>query len=527
MLNQWLLILLVLIASSSFGQNMNLSLGVVFDGEPYLAINPNNDRHIVVAWMGWVNLANRFQIKTKTSLDGGQTWSSAVELPHTVTGYSSADPCIAFNNASEVFISYIDFTGTTPPVTGGVYVCKSLDGGLSWESPKEVINTAFDGTKWPIDRPWMVIDQSNGPHAGNIYIASFNLNRTNPPYNPYLSVSSDSGNSFTTRYADTTGWLAGSLNPLPMCIPTVSSTGVLYASYPSYVLTQSLYTQSFLAVSTDGGNSLSHKKIITNNPPANLGNFPLAKKGAPIISNPANPAHLAFLYLSAETGDLDVYLIESFDAGDSWSTPDRLNDDPLMNNRMQDLVWADFDQDGDLVVSWRDRRNSSDSSYQTETEIWATYRGHDSADFVPNFQITSQAVSHNTDLEEAGNDFMCIQLQNDTLSATWGDARDGEINIWFQRMRTDGTILSARPIATETIPALSIFPNPTTSSLTIKGMIIEQIEIYDSQGKRVWLEKASDGKTELQINLEGLPPGSYILQVITPQGRFADQFIKQ
>lgn len=299
------IILLCLFCSQiAIGQNINISNGNVFDGEPFIAINPNDFQHIVVAWMGWVDPSNRFKIKTKTSFDGGATWSNTYEIPHTVVGYSSADPCVDFNNLGEVFISFIDFTGTAPPVTGGVCLCRSADGGLTWEDPKEVINTSYDDTQWPIDRPWMVIDKSNSPTQGNIYVTTFNLNRISPPYNPYLSISDDNGDTFSTRYVDSTGWLAGSINPFPVCSPTVSSSGVLYASYPSVVLTQSIYSQSFVAISSDGGSNLTHKNIRTYNPPTNTADYPLAKKAALLISNPADASHLVFIYLSAETGRL-------------------------------------------------------------------------------------------------------------------------------------------------------------------------------------------------------------------------------
>lgn len=130
-----LVLLPFFITQTLYGQNTNLSEGVVFDGEPYLAVNPNNSKHLVVAWMGWVNLSEQFRIKSKTSFDGGRTWSKVSQLPHVVSNYTSADPCVDFNSAGDVFISYIDFNGTTPPVTGGVYLCKSTDGGLTWESP--------------------------------------------------------------------------------------------------------------------------------------------------------------------------------------------------------------------------------------------------------------------------------------------------------------------------------------------------------------------------------------------------------
>ena len=48
-----LLLILLCLPMISFGQNQNISLGNVFDGEPYITINPNNSQHMVVAWMGY------------------------------------------------------------------------------------------------------------------------------------------------------------------------------------------------------------------------------------------------------------------------------------------------------------------------------------------------------------------------------------------------------------------------------------------------------------------------------------------
>lgn len=505
------------------GQNMNLSNGNVFDGEPYIAINPMNSQHLVVAWMSWINFANQFQIKTTTSFDGGQTWSAESLMPHTMSGYSSADPCIDFNNNGEVFVSYIDFTGTTPPVTGGIYVCKSTDGGLSWEAPLEVINTSFDGTKWPIDRPWMVIDKSNTANEGNIYVTTFNLNRTNPSFNPYLSISVDNGNSFSTRYIDTAGWLAGNLNPLPMCSPTVSSSGIFYGAYPSYVLSQSLYFQSFLAYSNDGGTNMEHELIITY-PPNTVANDSLAKKAALLLSNPANSNHLALAYLTIEHGDMDVNLIESFDAGMNWTTPIRLNDDPIANNRMQDMIWGDFDTDGDLVISWRDRRNGTDSTYETSSEFWATFRDSDSAQFAPNFQITDQTVAYDSVLESAGCDFMCIKLQDDVINAVWNDTRDGKLNIWYQKMNTDGSVLATTQISSEALPKIVIFPNPATSLITVQGTAMTLVEVFDENGKRV-LQKVVQEEDLVDFDVRSLKNGSYLLRVETKVGTFAETLL--
>lgn len=494
-----------------FSQNQNISNGNVFDGEPYLAINPNDSQHMVIAWMGWINVTERFKIKTKSSFDGGLTWSAVSELPHTVVGYSSADPSIAFHPNGNVFISYIDFTGTTPPVTGGVYISKSTDGGISWSAPTEVINTNFDGSKWPIDRPWLVIDQSNGSSQGTLYVTTMNLNRTNPSFNPYLSISHDEGATFSTTYVDAADWLAGSINPLPMCSPTVSSSGVFYGAYPSYTLSQSLYAQAFLAASNDGGNTLSHSTLITHTNPTNIGDFEYAKKASLLLSNPANALHLAYIFLSAYNGDLDVYLIETFDSGNSWSTPLRLNDDSLGNGSMQDLIWGDFDTDGGLIVSWRDRRNGTANTFQSSSEIWATYRSSGASSFAPNFPITSQTVDYDSVLESAGNDFMCIKLNNGVLHATWGDTRTSHLNIWFQTMHTDGTILSTQHISSEPLPRISVYPNPSNDVIQLKGLVQNTtINIYNILGAEVL---QTYYQTNTTIDISKLDNGMYFIQV--------------
>ncbi|MEO1450076.1 MAG: sialidase family protein, partial [Bacteroidota bacterium] len=310
-----LLISLLIWGELAWGQNQNLSNGNIFEGEPYVAVNPANPQHVVVGWMGWTGFATQFKIKTRTSFDGGQSWSPTVELPHMVNGYSSADPCMAFDQQGSVFVSYIDFTGTMPPVTGGVFLAKSTDGGLTWQQPTKVIDTDTDGSQWPIDRPWMVISKSPGPYQGYIYVTTFNLNRNQAPFNPYLSVSGDGGNTFQTRYLDTTGWLAGNLNPLPMCSPAVSASGAFHGIYPSFALAQSPYFQSFLVSSVNGGTDLIHQHALTQTDPPSVLDYPHAKKGGLLLCNPAADSHLVFLFLSAEFGNLDVFLTESFNAG--------------------------------------------------------------------------------------------------------------------------------------------------------------------------------------------------------------------
>ena len=124
---------------------------------------------MVVAWMGY-KFGENIVIKTKVTFDAGQNWSITKSIPHINPVYTSADPTLEFDNNSNVFLAYIDFSKVID--SGAVYVTKSLDGGLNWQNPVEVINTFSDIGKYPIDRPWMSIDKSSVINSGDIYITT-------------------------------------------------------------------------------------------------------------------------------------------------------------------------------------------------------------------------------------------------------------------------------------------------------------------------------------------------------------------
>lgn len=279
--------------------------------------------------------------------------------------------------------------------------------------------------------------------------------------------------------------------------------------------------------SENGGQDLNHQQAIRQVAPASIITYPNAKKSGLLRCNPANDDHLAYLFLSNQYEDLDVFIAESFDAGATWTEQRRVNDDPIGNNRMQDMVWADFNSEGDLVVSWRDRRNGSDSTYQTASEIWAAFKENGSQTFSPNFSITSEVVDFDSILENAGNDFMCIKLHRDTLYATWGDARDGILNIWFQQMTTDGLVLSTNQISSEEKSLVNLYPNPSNHSLFLESKAIQSFAIFELSGKRVLTQTLDLPADKLNVNIEALPKGTYLIEIQTHFGTIAKKIVKQ
>jgi hypothetical protein len=469
-------------------------------------------------------MSNQIVIKTKVSFNGGQTWSVANFAPHTNPAYGSADPSLAFDAAGNVFLCYIDFDDIID--SGSVYVRKSIDGGLNWGAPIEVINAHSDPGKYPIDRPWISIDNSGGSYSGNIYITTMPpkvFGYLPPPYHPYFIRSVDGGNSFEPLvYLDKTGWLTGNNIPQPMPTSTVTTNGIFHAAYPSWVSSQNVYPQYILVSSSDGGNTLNYKSIVNLSGNTAFSDS-LGKKGYLLRSNPNNPAHLIFILLLKNYGDGDVFFMESFNSGNTWSGLTRVNDDPIGNNRMQDLVWADFDDDGDLFVAWRDRRNAPDSTFTTSSEIWGAIKWKDSTGFSPNFIISDSLVPYDTILgATSGNDFMSVQFVNDTIYSVWGSNRDGALNIWFQKMTVSGTTTNIN-IIHELNNDLLIYPNPVSETVHIKtyNLKIKSIKLFNSDGKFVKEYFNND------FSVLNLPDGIYFIKTMTDKTTFTNKLIKQ
>ncbi len=516
-------IIYLILFGTSFGQNQNISMGNVFDGEPFLAIQPNNSQHIVVAWIGYVG-APKTAIKTRTSFDGGQTWSNITAITHMATEYGSADPSLSFDSNGNVFLSYIDYDKDTK--TGAIYIRKSTDGGLSWGNAVHVIDAADDPNHYPIDRPWMHIDRSGNSYDGNIYITSMsprNFGSLNPPFHPYITRSENNGGSFNTwQYLDDANWLSGDYIQQAMPTNCVSADGILYAVYPSYVPAQNVYPQYILASSSDGGSSFSYHSLMTS---THNVNSDLAKKGYLILSDPSQTQHLSFFYLAEDFGDIDVFMRESFDAGLSWSQAVRINDDPVGNDRMQDLLWADYEDDGDLVVAWRDRRNAPDNTYETSYEIWGSIKPKNATNFSRNFRISDRQIDYDPILANSGNDFMCIKMKNDSIYSVWGDTRNGKMNIWFQALDNSNNALS---LAKNTeISNFKIFPNPGSTSINIKGKQIQQIEIFEMNGRKIMQQSYQKTSDNIVLDIERLSLAPYYILIKGKEKSVLKKFVKK
>ena len=509
-----LLALFLSVLTSLQAQESELSEGILFDGEPYLAMDPQNPQHMVVAWMGYAWL-NRIAIHYRVTFDGGNTWSPPAFIPHQVDGYTCADPSLAFDSEGRVFVCYIDYIEDGS--AGAVYVRRSDDGGLTWNDAVEVISVEEDPGEYPLDRPWMAIDRSGGPNDGNIYI-----NTKPAPWEPipnasYFIRSTDGGASFEDWvYTDAPGWSVGDFIASPMAVPTVGSDGLLHIAYPGWDPAESLIPRIMLASSDDGGNAFSYNTILEVTGGGVDDTLP--KLGYSIYSDPTNPDHIIIVYMADYLADVDIYLLETPNGGATWNEPVRVNADTPGNGIMQDLGWGAFNQTGDFLFSWRDRRNAGMEGYQLPAEIKGRV-WHAGDTWSDEFNFSETAAPHNEILNGNGNDFMGCALSEDTAFAVWGDARDGILRIWFaKKSMADSSVWL---LDLNQMPPLEVYPNPANDLIQVKTNIPSKAAVFDIHGSLLFTTIVGNNQP---LVISQLPPGRY--QIRTSSGQTAT-FIKE
>jgi hypothetical protein len=503
--------------------NTNISNGLLFDGEPYLAVNPTNNQNLVAAWMGLKLTSGQLKIaiKTRTSFDGGNSWSIVNTLPHFGTGYGSADVSMAFDKSGLLYICYIDYKQS--PDSGGVYVARSSDGGLNWDTPTLAIDMYDDPSKLPIDRPWLVVDHSNTSNAGTLYITTKPPSWIPAPNRNYYKVSTDSGFTWTTiRNIDGGNHLVGNLIQAPMAAPATTLNGNFCAIYPSYVTSQNILPAFYFATSNNQGQSFNYTTVFTAVPAANDTNY---KNGYQLLANPADSNQLILFIPDAQNGDGDIEALHSNDGGQTWIGPVRVNDDAVGNGKGQDMVWGAYNETGDVVVSWRDRRNASTNGFwNAGYDFYYATSADNGQNFSVNQKLSNQFITFDSVLTQNGNDFMSCVYAGDTLYSVWGDTRDGKMNIYFAK-----TIAGTNTNISSTIldggdNHWSLFPNPVLNELTIVSEtdpVGKQIFIFDVTAKKVFEMSATGNRTTIPIlNLSG---GLYFVLY----GNEVRQFIKK
>jgi hypothetical protein len=343
--------------------------------EPGIAVNPRNPQQVVAVFQDNAHASYSF--------DGGHDWQAASGVEP--SNYRvSGDVSVTYDVHGHAIICYMAFDklGTFNywghnSSRNGLFVRRSLDGGKTWEADHIPIieHPTEPGVPWE-DKPYIVADNGNGPHAGNLYVGWTRWTLTDSEI--LLSRSTDGGKSWSKpiEIDDHPGLPRDDNGALEGFAAAVAPDSTVYAVW-------STGEGIVLTTSHDGGSSFSPPRLILHTAPIMFAVQTLERaNGFPQIDLDPKSGRLYVTWSDYRNGDLDVFCAASSDKGKTWSQPVRVNSDPVHNGADQFFQWLAVDPTvGAVNVVFYDRRGDPQGRKQIVVLARSTDQGKSFANY--------------------------------------------------------------------------------------------------------------------------------------------------
>jgi hypothetical protein len=340
---------------------------------------------------------------TMISRSGGQSWRE-VNLPNAPT-VGCFDIMTASAPDGRIYVSEpviganfgLGLGSSASTAKGSIKMFSTTDEGKTWEGPGDVACPMAE------DHPRIVVDDSDGPHRGRLYIEwnevydSVLKNR----FNMFLQYSDDHGKTFNDAILVATAVAKG--GKLVATEPVVLSDGTLLVTYYQYFNPLSDPKNDaepfYIVRSTDGAKTLSDPvKVFTVGSSAwryLRGDFAHAFT-LPIVTADTSKLsrfrdQIYVVWQDVSQGEADIWFVKSSDKGASWSSPKRINDNaPTAKGGPVDyreIPVVATNKDGVIGIAWYDYRDDP-----THT-CWKQYFSASldgGQTFLPNVAVSSQ-----------------------------------------------------------------------------------------------------------------------------------------
>lgn len=416
---------------------------------PVLAVHPDEPE--------FVALANRieapaFGCALQVSGDAGRTFvptEPVSDLPEeSETCYA---PDVTFGPDGTLYYLFTGLAGRgNRPV--GAYLTSTPDRGRTFRMPRRVLEENRFGTRFaagPDGRLHLVWVETGGREPG--------LAAMPPPPNPIMAAHSDDGGqswSQPVRVSDT--------ERERVVAPTVdvAGDGTVHVAY--YDLRDDTRDYQGLegpvwngewevvvASSRDRGETFEPGVVAGEVTPAERVTLIFTMPPPALASNPEGGVFVG--WHGARHGDVDAFAATATDAGRTWSSPVRLNDDEVGNGRDQWLPQLAVSPGGRLDAIFYDHR---DDAQNIAAHVYYTSSHDRGATFSQNVRLTSEATNTRIGLRYGGSpapervEFgsqLGLLSRDDQAVAAWTDTRNA-----VQRRQQD--VFVTRVAASEPAP---------------------------------------------------------------------------
>lgn len=244
-------------------------------------------------------------------------------------------------------------------------VWRSSDGGAAWGPPRGY--TAINATTQEhteLDRPWLAVDNSGGPHDGRIYTTFETTAFLPTPPAVFIKHSDDRGVTWSKSVRVDDGLYETQWNPRAR--PVVGAGGIVYVVYDRAQLIATPLLpyggpiELVVARSLDGGQTFQRLAVDSGvrrvtSPDEALPEY--TEMIAAIAADPLHAGHIAVAWPQAYgPNNSRILLRYSRDGGLHWSPRIDVARDSATRSDQHDHVTLSWARDGRLFVGWRDRQ---------------------------------------------------------------------------------------------------------------------------------------------------------------------------
>jgi hypothetical protein len=423
--------------------------------EEQIWVSPVDSNVVMIVWRDF-RLGYR-RVGLGVSYDEGHTWSDSLLSGGLYTYYS--DPCISGDRMGAFYPLTLNYFGYG---YSDLAVWKTTDNGANWSGPFYALNNPNSG--YLEDKEFLALDRTGGTYDGNMYVA---WARFPNPTRIMLVRSTTGGVTWGDTVIvgspdDVGGWDAGQF-----AFPFVDASGNVYVIWASTCqIGPDYYRCQRMVKSTDGGQTFTDPEVIFIN------NYISEAPGGIDIYNSVcmdvditNGPYRGNIYFTVPDGvqdgpyyHSDILFMKSTNGGASWTTPLRVNDDPLGKPVYQFHQWITVNQKGAIIILFYDQRNDPPNYRKFDTYVAFSFDGGET--FTTNYRVSDVSSDPNFALaegkrmehpEEINTPFMSTPIPeqptdtkagllgeyigvvayNDMVHCVWTDTRDSNQNVYY------------------------------------------------------------------------------------------------
>jgi len=430
-------------------------------GEPMVAVDPANPRHLIAVAMGNLQILPGFKPPVTAGMtdkyhevagstitwlavshDGGVTWKIG-ELPIRTGKFTRCPDSFAGVTRDGHFLAGCEPRESEGQFFGMSATVMSTDHGETWSKPAPMVSSYQQppfasslkpriGGNSPWDRPFLYFDDETGAIYGMDSGGETDIDTGAPGRfrtQSYFTVSHDEGRSFGTVYAtDTLDW------PQQGRASVAAGHGVLAEIYVTSKVPASEGATCPCEVfgsSRDEGKTFERHvmKHIIVPAAAGRGGGPGNGLGAGnLIADPTTAGRYSVMrYASAPSPHYEVST--SLDGGKTWADFVGVPGSPEAAGFTK--PWIAYSRNGVLGLMWR--AVYADRTY----DIWAAISRDGGKTFSQSLRVShskSPAPDYYRNAGNFGDDIQDLTMDKDYMHLVWGDSRAGFQGVWYGRV---------------------------------------------------------------------------------------------